>query len=134
MTQDTDFSGADRVFEAVRRFHQRFGLPIADRPCQLSPERVSARAKWINDEVTELAAAQSLVDQVDALVDILYLAVGSLVEMGVKPGIPLLYVHQANLAKDSPGGVGKLDAAGKVMKPATWVGPERKIQAYLDQL
>ncbi|HEY3243784.1 MAG TPA: HAD family hydrolase [Phycisphaerae bacterium] len=109
--------------EMVREFHTVFRHPVADRPAELSPERVENRAVWLAEEVEEFRRAQTLDEQADAIVDLIYFALGTLVEMGVD-GAPLFHiVHQANMRKLWADGGPKFGNDGKVQKPPGWVDP-----------
>ncbi len=115
------------IFCQVRHFHAIAGVPIADVPTQLAPERLSARVEWLREEVSELQSATSLVDQVDAVVDVIYVAIGALVEMGVELEGPFQLVHQSNLAKAMPDGTFQKNAAGKIIKPGEWESPRERL-------
>lgn len=72
-----------------------------------------------------------LVNQVDALADLLYFTYGSFVLLGVDPQPVLEIVHQANMGKLFPDGQPHYDSkTGKVLKPENWeekYAPEAKI-------
>lgn len=117
--------------QMVREFHQAFGHPVADRPAMLKPDRVIARANWMAEEVTEFRRARNLEDQADAMIDLLYFALGTLVEMGVE-GEPLFHiVHKANMEKLWPDGKPHLGPDGKVQKPPTWRDPSEALRQEL---
>ena len=100
----------------------------------LTPARVSTRAKWLCEEVGELVDVTSLVEQVDAVVDLIYIAIGCLVEMGVGLEGSSDHVHRTNLAKRWSDGTIHFDEDGKVLKPPGWSGPEEAIQRLLQGL
>ena len=107
----------------VREFHRAFGHPVATQPGLLQAERVRARSKWMAEEVEEFRSATTVEDQADAMIDLLYFALGTLVELGIE-GEPLFHIVQrANMAKLWPDGKAHLDADGKVQKPPTWRDP-----------
>ena len=90
--------------QMVRDFHAAFDHPIASGPQMLTDDRVQRRAEWMAEEVREFCAAQTVDEQADAMVDLMYFALGTLVEMGVD-GMSLFHiVHQANMAKLWPDG------------------------------
>lgn len=115
----------------VRAFHAAFGLPISNSPTPLGETRVLARAAWLREEIEEFAAAITLVQQVDAVVDVIYLAAGCLVEMGVELNEVFDAVHEANMAKRWPDGSVHMDTQGKVEKPPGWIGPEKALTRVL---
>jgi len=117
----------------VREFHVAMGLPIATAPMAMSSARAVARAGWIKQEAAELETAITVVDQVDAAVDLVYLALGTLVELGVELEDVFDLVHKANMSKRWPDGVARFDAEGKLLKPPGWAGPEAALETAIGQ-
>lgn len=76
-----------------------------------------------------------LVDEIDALVDLLYFTYGSFSLLGVDPEPFMQIVHEANMGKLFPDGQPHYDAqTNKVLKPTNWgqdFAPEAKIKAEL---
>ena len=72
-------------WDMVRCFHAAFALPIAESPRRLGRSRALTRAKWMREELSEFVHAVDLCDQADALLDLIYLALGTFVEMGIDP-------------------------------------------------
>ena len=78
----------------MRQFHQAFGHPVSDKPTALTLERSSKRYGWLLEEINEFleaAESQDVVEQADAMIDTIYFALGTLVEMGISPD-ELFYV------------------------------------------
>jgi len=123
----------NEAFESVRAFHQAFGVPAAGLPHMMAPGRVSRRANWISDEVQEFRDAVSLADQADAMIDIIYFALGGLVEMGIKPDGLFSIVQAANMAKLWPDGTAHFRSDSKILKPPGWVDPRPAIEAEIDK-
>lgn len=118
-------------FEHVRQFHVRFGIPAPGLPQSIPADRLRRRASWMNEEVKELLNSDSIEDQADACIDLLYLALGGLVELGVSPHELFMIVHEANVAKLWPDGAPRLRADGKVLKPPSWADPKPQIVAEI---
>lgn len=119
--------GLNKLYEDVKTFHLAFEHPAPDKP-QLQPlDRADKRGGWINDEVQELRDARTPVDQADAYIDIIYFAVGGLVELGIEPGPLWDIVQNANMAKIWPDGKPHFHPDGKVMKPEGWEAPEPQL-------
>jgi predicted HAD superfamily Cof-like phosphohydrolase len=83
-----EFHRDKNPYQLVRDFHVAFGHPYNDD----KPERLSItvrvdRGKWIAEEIMEYVQAldSDQIAQVDALVDLMYLILGSFVEMGFDP-------------------------------------------------
>lgn len=85
---------------------------------------VEAENNWEEKEV------EPLVDEVDALIDLLYFTYGSFVMMNVDPTEVFNLVHQANMGKLFPDGKPRYhEVTGKVLKPENWeedFAPEEK--------
>ena len=120
--------------QAVKEFHQAFHLPVATSPTHLEKIRVELRAKWIQEEVVEFLRATSIVDQVDAVTDLIYFAIGVFVEMGVDGSKIFELVHQANMSKIGRHNKALYNFEGKVIKPDGWISPEENIRKYLDSV
>lgn len=119
----------DELLERVVRFNQEIiGLPPRDRVDVLSPTRTDFRRRHLEEELTEFVESSGEGDAdgaADALIDLVYVALGALYEMGVNPGEAFDRVHQANMRKvrgersKRPGSEG-YDA----IKPEGWTGPD----------
>jgi predicted HAD superfamily Cof-like phosphohydrolase len=91
---------------------------------------VAKRISWMLEELTEFAAADTLEDQVDALTDLIYFALGTFTLMGVKPEPFFDIVHAANMGKLHEDGKPRFNEQGKIIKPEGWAekyAPEPKI-------
>jgi len=84
----------------------------------------------LNEEVQEFKQAKKPVDQLDALLDLIYVSIGSLHKLGLSsPQMieALQIVQDANAQKS-----GSKNADGKVTKPKNFIPPEEKLQEILD--
>ena len=81
----------------VREFHEKFGHPCPDAPRMLDKKRSLSRAKWMNEEVAEFLVAEDIYEQADAMIDLMYFALGTMVEMGLEPDELFEIVQQANI-------------------------------------
>lgn len=117
------------AFFQVRDFHLCFGHPAPDRPVLLSWEDKHKRARWIESEVAELCNGLNMVEQADAFLDIIYFALGGLVEMGINPAKLFSIVQDANMAKRFPdGSIQRRPHDGKIIKPPGWIDPTPAMQ------
>ncbi|WP_082050637.1 pyrophosphohydrolase domain-containing protein [Risungbinella massiliensis] len=116
----------NQAWKKVREFHDAFSItPKPDIPTLLPAQRVQKRAEWLEEEIQELRDAKSVEDQADAMIDTIYFALGTLVEMGVKPEELFEIVHQANMSKLWEDGKPRYrESDGKVIKPPTWQDPQ----------
>lgn len=121
----------NREYQAVKRFHLAMGHPAPTLVTQLTRKRVLTRAKWLMEEVQELKDGITQEEQIDACIDIIYLATGTMVEMGLNPTDYFDNVQMANMDKVWEDGKVHLDDSGKVIKPPHWIPPK---QHHLYQL
>lgn len=121
-----------QAFADVRDFHITFGHPAPDVPSLQHAERAHTRGEWIESEVEELREAATIADQADAYIDIIYFALGGLVELGINPARLWRIVHAANMAKRQPDGTVKRREDGKIIKPDDWVAPDAALRAEID--
>jgi predicted HAD superfamily Cof-like phosphohydrolase len=120
-------------FDQVREFHLAFNHQCPEEPVLLDKIRVAKRNNWMMEELEEFQRAASIHDQADAMVDLIYFALGTLVEMGVRPGRLFDIVHEANMKKLWPDGKVHYAADGKVMKPPSWSPPEPQLMLEIDR-
>ena len=62
----------------VREFHEKFGHPVAPQPRMVERGRALSRGKWMNEEVAEFLVAQDIYEQADAMIDLIYFALGKI--------------------------------------------------------
>ena len=117
----------------VREFHERFSHPVAKTPMMLEKSRVSKRGKWMQEELDEFFESGNLYEQADAMIDLIYFALGTLVEMGLPPDELFSVVHEANMAKLWEDGAPHYNADGKTIKPVAWVDPEAKFIQVIEK-
>lgn len=102
-------------------------------------ESVAYLKETLDKEAASILASEKqvepLVDEVDALIDLLYFTYGSFVMMGVDPMPIFDIVHQANMGKLFPDGKPHYhEVTGKVLKPDNWAkdfAPEERIKKEL---
>lgn len=81
---------------------------------------VAKRVSWMLEEIAEFAAADTIEDQADALIDLIYFAIGTFTLMGVNPEPLFDIVHAANMGKVGPDGKVLRNEQGKIIKPEGW--------------
>jgi predicted HAD superfamily Cof-like phosphohydrolase len=124
----------NEAWEMVAEFHRGFYHPVRNSPAMISPDRAQKRYKWMLEEINEFIDADTLVDQADAMIDLMYFALGTLVEMGVKPEKLFAIVHEANMSKLWPDGTAHYNDDGKTIKPPNWADPYQKIQSAIAEM
>lgn len=115
-------------WKCVKDFHLKFGHPVSEVPVMLHADRVKKRYAWILEEMNEFVEAEDIVEQADAMIDVIYFTLGTLVEMGIEPDEIFEIVHKANMNKLWDDGKPHYNADGKTIKPDTWENPYNKIE------
>ncbi len=126
----------DKQYNDVKDFYIKYDVPYADKPTPMPLERALQRDGWLREELGEFVEAAEqgdLVEQVDAMIDVIYFALGNLVEMGVPPDAIWDIVHTANMSKDRSGQTLR-GPDGKIIKPDDWVPPNEGIQRVIEGL
>lgn len=128
---------AARMLSSVARFNREIvGLPLPSRPQVLDPSRLRWAMSALNEEISEFEEATEngdVAEAADALIDLVYFALGRLVEMGVPAKAVFDEVQQANMGKrrgelsKRPGSRG-YDA----VKPEGWQPPNHSWLLELD--
>ena len=117
---------AQGMYADILEFHAHLDQPkIPSTPSLLDETRYDFRFGHLKEELAEMDAAQSLSDLpevVDGLVDLVYIAIGMLIEMGVNPIPPFTKVQQTNMAK-KPGMTSRGEAKDAI-KPEGWKPPD----------
>lgn len=113
----------------VRAFHEKFAVPMASEPSWLDSEAVAFRYKFMQEELDEFVEAVSQQDLLlagDALVDLVYVALGTALMMGLPWAKMWAEVQRANMAKEraTSAGQSKRGSALDVVKPAGWTPPD----------
>jgi len=127
----------NKEFQEVREFHQAFGHPTSDVPVSLTEDRAKRRYAWMLEEINEFLDAvkeQDVVEQADAMIDTIYFALGTLVEMGVQPDVLFRIVQHANMSKLWADGKPHYNEMGKVIKPEGWENPHPKLQLAIRKM
>lgn len=117
------------LFRDIAQFHRKFFLPpVAPVPSQLPVDMAEFRAKFMQEEVDEYKKAVAegdLEGQLDALVDLVYVAMGTAYLQGLPFNCAWDRVQAANMAKiravresDS-----KRGSLYDVVKPEGWTPP-----------
>ena len=126
-----------RLFSKIERFNIEI-IDIQKPPIGPMPSNQAQHlAKCISEEILEFREAtlkQDFVGGIDALIDIIYFAVGGLHKMGLNADDAekvFDLVHEANMTKKR--GVKEsraVDGAPDAIKPEGWTPPEKRIMQY----
>lgn len=124
------------TLEQVREFHETFKHNIEAYPAIPEQNRINLRIALIGEEFQELQDAiadKDLVEVLDALLDIEYVLMGTVLEFGLQD---LFFegfeeVHRSNMSKVWPDGVPHYSENGKVIKPDTY--SPANLKQFLDE-
>ena len=121
----------NEAYDMVKEFQKEAKQPIGITPHPLSAERLKLRQKWIQDELDEFVNGENVYKQADAIIDLMYYALGALVEMGIKPDELFELVDKYNKKKLLKA---QFNEEGKVLKPNGWHHPDDEIKAIIDKM
>lgn len=113
----------------VAEFHEAFGVPNLDNAQIPDLERVVLRVKLIQEELDELKESleeNNLIEVADALTDIQYVLLGTVLEFGLQDKFEALFdeIHRSNMSKLDENGKPIHRADGKVMKSERYFRPD----------
>lgn len=123
----------DKELDDVRKFFTKFDIQQFRSPGHLSKRKLQERIDFLQEELNELKAAaetNNLVDQSDALIDLVYVAKGTALMLGIPWEDMWDEVQRANM--DKVRGVGKRGNKVDVVKPNDWEPPnhDRLLKAH----
>ena len=125
----------NQEWNEVKLFHQKFNHPVSDVPTFIERQRAKNRAIWMMEEVSEFLIAKDIYEQADSIIDLIYFALGTLVEMGIEPDDLFKIVQEANMSKLWEDGFPRYNKKdGKIIKPDGWEDPHPKIKSLIDNL
>lgn len=116
------------VFRDLHDMHSFYGFHslVAELPPEMMKSLLEFRIDFLEEEMNELRTAESAEDVVDALIDLVVVAVGTLDLAGVDGGLAWREVQCANMAKklgikeSRPNPFGFPD----LVKDSSWVPPD----------
>lgn len=123
----------DRMWRDIDSFYVKFHFPRTVMPTPLGALGASGfeRLRHLREEIDELEAAIAAGDvaaQTDALVDLVYVALGTAWVAGLPWASAWDAVHAANMRKVSGTG------PKRVAKPAGWTDPIDEIRATIARI
>lgn len=111
--------------EDVRKFHRKFDMMVHSEPTHLTGRKLAERVVCMREEVQEFEDAardQDMAKMFDALIDLVYFAKGTAVQMGLPWDEGWEEVQRANMEKVR--GVGPRGQKVDCVKPPGWVPPQ----------
>jgi len=120
----------NKMLEDIEEFHKKFDLAHSGEVRELPLEVAAFRTQFIAEELIEYSKAvdeHDIEGQLDALVDLTYVVLGTAYLQGFDFQAAWDEVHSANMrkVKAGPNGEGsKRGSSHDVIKPEGWVGPD----------
>jgi predicted HAD superfamily Cof-like phosphohydrolase len=117
----------------LKEFQEAFSIQSPKRPKMLPKKRAVLRHKLLQEEVDELKDAKNLLDVSDAIIDSMYILLGTAYEYGLSDRLVLLFdeIHRSNMSKVGTDGKAVFREDGKILKPETYSAP--KLQPIIDR-
>jgi predicted HAD superfamily Cof-like phosphohydrolase len=117
------------MLEDLKAFRQRFGLGCPRVPQLLSNDALTFRQVLMKEELQEFidaTASGDLPEAADALIDLVYVTLGTALEMGLPWEALWNDVQRANMSKVRAlkEGDSKRGSTYDVIKPSGWVPPQ----------
>lgn len=122
-------SETDKMPQDIADFHEKFGLEMPKRPSALSAEMLQFRIKFLQEELDEYIKSSEegdLEGQFDALIDLVYVAMGTAYLQGFPWKEGWDEVQRANISKEraTTAGQSKRGTSLDVIKPPGWIPPD----------
>jgi predicted HAD superfamily Cof-like phosphohydrolase len=116
------------AIEQVKTFHIAADVPVHSVPAFPNEARCKLRRHLLMeefDEFTRALEARNMTECADALADIIYVAIGTALELGIPLAECWDEVQASNMAKIDPvtGKVVRRED-GKILKPKGWQAPD----------
>ncbi len=110
-----------KQIKQVEEFRTAFKLPINNKPTKIP----NLHYNLLKEELQELFLADDTIEQADALIDIIYLSFGALLQLGVAEKFEALFdeVHASNMSK-LVNGKAIYRPDGKVLKGENYFKPD----------
>ena len=113
--------------EQLKQWNNATGIKNPSKVTSLLEERMNLRFALMEEENLEYMRARNYTDIADALGDMLYILVGTIVEHGLADKIEAIFdeIHRSNMTKVVDGKVIRRDD-GKILKPEGYEKPNLK--------
>jgi predicted HAD superfamily Cof-like phosphohydrolase len=116
----------NQPYRQVLQFHVVYKHPIGNNPKLLTPDRLRLRQELVEEELQELQEAidaNDIIEQADALGDLVYVIMGWAIEMGIRLDLVINEIHKSNMSKLGEDGKPIYREDGKVLKGPNYQPP-----------
>lgn len=123
------FTGGRDLVTDIKNFHEKFDLKPLDKPGFLPKDLMDFRTKFLDEELDELKKGieeGNLGEVCDGLIDLVYVALGTLYLMRFPTALGWAEVHNANMSKVKARSAedSKRGHASDIVKPQGWRKPD----------
>lgn len=124
----------NKLLTLVKDMHNKFGLANNDGPTSLTSEEKAFRIVALREEIKEYEDTNELVDEYDALIDLMVFTVGTFERQGFPLQLGFEAVMKRNMMKELAGSAESSKRGFKrdLVKPTGWTGPEHELLEILD--
>ena len=128
----------NQMWDDIVYFHNKFKIPQSDLPSvELDGELMEFRIKFLQEEFDEFVDAVEIGDRVkafDALIDLVYVAMGTAYVCRFPWLLGWDVVQAANIAKTrvEHASESKRGSGYDVVKPEGWISPDRELGLIVD--
>jgi predicted HAD superfamily Cof-like phosphohydrolase len=126
------------MIKEIGQFNQKvIGIDVHNQNiARLKSDKRSWLIKALYEEIKEFEDAESIIEDVDALLDLCYFAIGGLYRMGLTESQIrrcFMSVHNANMNKKAGVKKGRegFEGVTDANKPEDWIAPEKHILEIL---
>lgn len=126
----------ERQIKQVEEFHNTYGVRVVKTPQLPALDRRRMRQRILEEEILELKTASleynDLVGTLDALVDAMYIIIGTAHEFGLADKLIEAFdeVHRSNMSKLDENGRPVIREDGKILKGKNFTPPDLKSIIY----
>lgn len=112
------------LFEMVKEFNNSFGIEYSDKP-KADIKDFMLRHNLMEEENTEYLTATTIEEVSDALVDQMYILIGTILKHGLQDKFIVLFkeVHRSNMTKLDENGIPIIREDGKILKGENYSEP-----------
>jgi predicted HAD superfamily Cof-like phosphohydrolase len=123
--QPTQVSNHNSMFAKIKGMHTKFGITNSDMPT-FTQEEKTFRIMAMLEEVEEYACAETIDDELDAIIDLIVFALGTLERQGLFPVAEEAFnrVMMANCNKELGSNTKRGSFSLDLVKPKRWTAPQ----------
>ena len=123
--QPTQVNNHNSMFVKIEDMHTKFGITNSDMPT-FSQEEKTFRIAAMLEEVEEYACAETIDDELDAIIDLIVFALGTLERQGLFPVAEEAFnrVMVANCNKELGPNTKRGSFSLDLVKPERWTAPQ----------